>query len=186
MKNTAIVLKGTKDRAEMVLCTEDIVWLKAMFNNFLWPLLLKSSTPGSNEPKPVTVEVHAWRGPHQDAWWRIAAVVYWARITQKCIAYGEPVRGGVCAPVSLSVCWHFEQQGRHVVCIKDVQTDGCREKEKKKEKTQYIVAYSYEKDFQVRLANSRYLHTRGPLNSIFWSLLTHKYYLRAFQRRMWS
>lgn len=50
--------------------------------------------------------------------------------------YQTCMRKSLC----LSVCWHLEQQGRHVVFIKDSQTDGCRVR--KKEKTQYNVAYS--------------------------------------------
>lgn len=58
----------------------------------------------------------------------------------KCIPYIKPICRSVCAIAR--VRWHFEQQGRHVACIKETQTDGCQVGGGKKEKIQFNVAYS--------------------------------------------
>lgn len=75
------------------------------------------------------------------------------------------------------VHWHFEQQGRHVVCIKDKQTDGCQVRKKKKYNTMLHIHQRKTLKYAYLIENISILEA---LKQHFSCMPTNIYYLRAF------
>lgn len=112
-------IKLNSESLEACYSSDPIIWIPAVHRGLHYERAAKRNRLNALNKSINNIPGEAW----------IAALVFRAMLKrckyyiQMHIIYKLNVEVFVWR---LCVCRHFEQQGRHVVCIKDTQTDGCR------------------------------------------------------------